>query len=79
MHSIIIDRNIITIRFLFKEKKMEAEKIQSMFVHWLDTALADEQWRAIISAKIRQHELPVINLDGEDRFIHPRLSGHGRV
>ena len=41
---------------------MRSEKLQSLFIRWLDTVLADEIWRAVITAKILERELPVINV-----------------
>jgi hypothetical protein len=42
---------------------MTTDQSQQNFVLLLDRALRDERWRAFISAQVRQHELPVIELD----------------
>ena len=42
---------------------MNTDQSQQKFLQLLDQALRDERWRAFISAQVRQHELPVIEMD----------------
>ncbi len=41
---------------------MKAEKSQTLFIHWLNAVLKDPRWRAFIRARLRESELPVIDL-----------------
>jgi hypothetical protein len=45
----------------FKELGI-TEDPQLVFIHWLNTALQDERWRAFIGTQLRRTELPVIEI-----------------
>jgi hypothetical protein len=49
------------------KKETAANRRQKSFLRCLDYALHDDRWRAFISAQVRQHELPVIQLEGRGR------------
>ena len=49
------------------KKKATVDRRLKSFLRCLDYALHDERWRAFISAQARQHELPVIELEGRGR------------
>ena len=40
---------------------------KTIFLRWLNAALQDERWRAFISDRLRDSELPVIDLENDDR------------
>jgi hypothetical protein len=46
---------------------MPNESMQKMFVQWLNHALADAGWRALIRTLMRPYELPVIQLEPESQ------------
>jgi hypothetical protein len=55
-------------RFLFK--KMQPETIHGMFLHWLNWLLKDSGWRAYIRTKLKENELPVIDVsEGKQRRV----------
>ena len=47
---------------------MKPEKLQTIFIHWLNTALQDPRWRGFIRARLRESELPVIELANQAVF-----------
>jgi hypothetical protein len=50
-------------RRALKEKAVTAEESFQIFLRCLNNALRDERWHMFISAELRRHELPVIELD----------------
>ena len=46
---------------------MPNEPMQKLFVQWLNHALADAGWRALIRTLMRPYELPVIQLESESQ------------
>lgn len=53
---------------LFKNlKKVKPDKLQTIFIRWLNAALQDPRWRSFIRARLQESELPVIDLahDGD--------------
>ena len=55
---------------------MKSEKLQTIFIHWLNTALQDPRWRAFIRARLRESELPVIELTNKGGNLPTVPSGH---
>lgn len=45
---------------------MQPEKSQTIFLYWLKAALKDARWRAFIRDRLRESELPVIELTNTD-------------
>jgi hypothetical protein len=41
---------------------MSPETSQDIFFEWLNAALQDSQWRLFIAARLRESELPVIDI-----------------
>ena len=55
-------------KFLFK--KMQPETIHVLFLRWLNWLLKDSGWRAYIRTKLKENELPVIDLsEGKRRRV----------
>ena len=55
-------------RFLFKE--MQPETIHALFLRWLNWLLKDSGWRAYIRTKLKENELPVIDIsEGRQRRV----------
>ena len=44
-------------------KKVESQMQPAIFVQWLEMLLQSEQGRALLSAQLQRHELPVIDLE----------------
>ena len=42
---------------------MKPEKLQTIFIHWLNAALQDPRWRSFIRARMAESELPVIEFE----------------
>ena len=59
-------------RLLRKGDKLSTASMEPILSHWLERALADEQGRAFLRAALRQHELPVIDLESPGRSSSPR-------
>jgi hypothetical protein len=41
---------------------MKPKKLQIIFIQWLNVVLQDSRWRAFIRVRLRESELPVIEL-----------------
>jgi len=45
---------------ILQKRNTQAEISAAIFQHWLEQLLRTEQGRALIKARLRRHELPVI-------------------
>ena len=49
---------------------MQPETIHGLFLHWLNWLLKDSGWRAYIRTKLKENELPVIDIsEGKERHV----------
>lgn len=47
------------------KKKMQPETLHRLFLRWLTWLLKDSNWRSYIRNRLKENELPVIQLNGE--------------